>query len=482
MNQRAKIVQGAAASFPEAERGAQSWNGLFDNVVEADCLVTEIEGKIPSGLVGTMYRNGPAKRDFSECFFDGDGMIRALTIAADGTVRYQAKYVQTSKYLVEKDAPKKKVRTAGTQIPGGIFKNMFKIPANEANTSATVFGGKLLATEEGGPPYSVDLDTLETIGTEHYDGALPKRVAFSAHPHIDPNTKELYNFGMVPGKQMGLQTYKVDANNKMTMLGKIILRDGQFCHDFALSGNYMIHFITPLVASMPKFLFGLDSFFGAMQYKPELGADIALTPRSGGAPIMIKTDAFLAGHIVGAWDEGDNVFVDICTTSDAGLFDDVANYKRADFKGFNDNKVHRYQINVKTRQVSCELMSDMPLEFPRINHDYECKPSDWAYFGGSTRVGEGGLYRATIKMNRQTADLDIYDFGPNCWAMEPVFIPRPDGKEEDDGWVMTWVYQAEKRRTDVAIFDAKGIADGPLALIKLPESTGTTFHGFWQPR
>jgi carotenoid cleavage dioxygenase-like enzyme len=38
---------------------------------------------------------------------------------------------------------------------GGILGNAFRLPANAANTSVQMFGKKLLALWEGGPPYEV---------------------------------------------------------------------------------------------------------------------------------------------------------------------------------------------------------------------------------------------------------------------------------------------------------------------------------------
>ena len=68
---------------------------MFDSVKECNLTVSDIEGKVPAELIGTLFRNGPGKRDFSESFFDGDGMIRALRFLPNGQVNYQAKFVET---------------------------------------------------------------------------------------------------------------------------------------------------------------------------------------------------------------------------------------------------------------------------------------------------------------------------------------------------------------------------------------------------
>ena len=44
-----------------------------------------LEGKIPEGLTGTLYRNGPGQHDFANSFFDGDGLVRSIAFREDGS-------------------------------------------------------------------------------------------------------------------------------------------------------------------------------------------------------------------------------------------------------------------------------------------------------------------------------------------------------------------------------------------------------------
>ncbi|MGI9598275.1 MAG: carotenoid oxygenase family protein, partial [Acidimicrobiales bacterium] len=66
-----------------------------------------LEGTLPAGLAGTLYRNGPGRFDRGGLrknhLLDGDGMIQALTVA-NGTVRYRNRFVRTRKYLEESAA------------------------------------------------------------------------------------------------------------------------------------------------------------------------------------------------------------------------------------------------------------------------------------------------------------------------------------------------------------------------------------------
>ena len=153
---------------------APSCHGGLENLDdEHDYWIDDIEGELPKDLSGTFLRNGPGRqriggRPYGH-WFDGDGMISQFSFIED-RVHFRNSYVKTPKYLEETAAQKILYRGFGTQIPGGWPKNVFRFPANPANTSIVYHGGKLLALNEGGKPWKLVPDTLETVGEFTYHG------------------------------------------------------------------------------------------------------------------------------------------------------------------------------------------------------------------------------------------------------------------------------------------------------------------------
>jgi carotenoid cleavage dioxygenase len=60
-----------------------------------------------------------------------------------------------------------------------------------------------------------------------------------------------------------------------------------------------------------------------------------------------------------------------------------------------------------------------------------------------------------------------------------VFVARADAKAEDDGWVMTYVYDQSRDASDVVILDAQDFEGPPVATIALPVRVPYGFHGNW---
>ena len=70
--------------------------------------------------------------------------------------------------------------------------------------------------------------------------------------------------------------------------------------------------------------------------------------------------------------------------------------------------------------------------------------------------------------------------GPGRTGGEAVFAPRPGGKAEDDGWLLTFVYDAGKDASELVVYDAQRMG-GPIARLAVPQRVPNGFHGLWVP-
>ena len=61
----------------------------------------------------------------------------------------------------------------------------------------------------------------------------------------------------------------------------------------------------------------------------------------------------------------------------------------------------------------------------------------------------------------------------------PVFIPKHAAAEEDEGWIMAYVYDGKTDKSDVVILDARDFSGEPVAIVHLPRRVPFGFHGNW---
>lgn len=153
----------------EAERPLEPHQVIADafapvsRELDVDLKVT---GRLPDGLDGVLFRNGPGALEMGADRymhpFDGDGMIVRFDLSARG-VRYQNRFVATRERTAELRAGKMLHRAFGTNLPGGSWKNLLRLRfKNAANTNVIWHGGRLLALWEGGVPHRLEPDNLAT--------------------------------------------------------------------------------------------------------------------------------------------------------------------------------------------------------------------------------------------------------------------------------------------------------------------------------
>ncbi|MEM9152258.1 MAG: carotenoid oxygenase family protein, partial [Cyanobacteria bacterium P01_F01_bin.3] len=85
--------------------------------------------------------------------------------------------------------------------------------------------------------------------------------------------------------------------------------------------------------------------------------------------------------------------------------------------------------------------------------------------------------QALIKRDMETGEEQFWSAAPRGFGGEPLFVARPNGTAEDDGWVLLWIYNAANERTEITIFDAKDISLGPIATLKLKHHIPYGLHG-----
>ncbi|HEY7890426.1 MAG TPA: carotenoid oxygenase family protein [Steroidobacteraceae bacterium] len=85
------------------------------------------------------------------------------------------------------------------------------------------------------------------------------------------------------------------------------------------------------------------------------------------------------------------------------------------------------------------------------------------------------LYRHDL----ETGNVLRHDFGPHLVPSEAVFVPRAADGPEDDGCLLSYVYDTDADRSSVVILNAHDFAGEPQAVIELPLRVPLTFHGNW---
>ncbi len=93
----------------------------------------------------------------------------------------------------------------------------------------------------------------------------------------------------------------------------------------------------------------------------------------------------------------------------------------------------------------------------------------------------GKTFPTILKHDMQTGVTSEFALGPGRHSGEPYFIPRDGGEAEDDGFIMSFVYDAGRNASELLILDARDLQEPPIARVLLPARVPYGFHGSWVP-
>ncbi len=467
----------------------QGWETLSDETslwIDPDSIV----GELPAGLEGTLFlscvgRNKIGGQQFGH-FFDGDGMINAVTFTG-GRVHYKNRYVRTPKYINETAAQRILYRGVGTQIPGGMLKNMFRTPGNAANTSVILHGGRLLALWEGGKPWELDPATLETLGEYTFDARLSTSQPFSAHPRLDPRSGNLYNFGVFGVPKPKLHFYRIDASGKVRSNVSRHVGDYAMCHDFAITDKHAVFVLCPAFMRTPfKFLFGLRSILESIEFdESEKTKIVVLDLETAELVREYEFDAFFGFHLGNAHEQGGEISVDALCVDRMDVMDglsDVFQERGDDFRFQEAGALlNRFTLNLETGEAGrAPVQGSVAGEFPTWHPRCTGVENRYTWLGTIVENGTPYWFNAYQKIDHQTGELRVHDFGEGRFTSEANFVPAREGGAEDEGYLVSIVYNHARKKSEIVVVDAQEM-QRELAVIPLDHHVPFGFHGGFYP-
>lgn len=458
-----------------------AWTPLHEEVDAIDLEV--IDGAIPRDIDGIYLRN--TENQIHEPLgryhpFDGDGMLHQIDFSG-GKASYRNRWVRTRCFQAEQEA--------GGSLWGGLMDRVgvSRRPGfgahgglkDAASTDVIVHAGKAVATfYQCGEAYLVDPDTLETLGAAPW-GPLD---GVSAHPKVDERTGELMFFNYskhAPYMHYGV----VDAENKLVHYRPVPLPGPRLPHDMAFTENYVILNDFPLFWDVEA----LKQNAHVVRMHRELPSRFAIVPRRGDGEIRwFDAAPTFVLHWNNAYEDGDEIVLDgyFQSNPEPGKFKNApAGYEH--MMGHLDEhtfqpRLHRWRFNLKDGATKEQRLDERILEFGTINQRFAGRSYRYAY---STKSKPGWfLFSGFVKHDLQTGESIELDLAPGRYGSEAPFAPRIDAKDEDDGYLVSFIIDENTGKSECVLIDCKRFADGPVARIALPHKICSGTHACWADR
>ncbi|MFQ3585163.1 MAG: carotenoid oxygenase family protein [Cyanobacteriota bacterium] len=438
-----------------------------------------LSGRIPTGLQGSLYRNGPGRLQRGGervgHWFDGDGAILAVHFRS-GQATGLYRYVQTAGYQAEEQA--------GRYLFGGYgmrAKRLGQAPKNAANTSVLALPDRLLALWEAGSPHQLDPDSLTTLGLDPLGQVLP---SYSAHPKRDPLTGDIYNFGVQLGPNGILHLYRSDAQGRMQTHTRHPLPGLPLIHDFVLAGRYLVFLVPPVRLNPWPVLATLKSYSDSLYWDPGQPTQVWVFDRQTLQPVSrSEIEPVFQWHFGNGYEaeDGSLVFTQV-RYPDFATNRYLAEVVSGHTQTAAPATLWRIRLHPQSGQVlEAEPLLERPCEFPTVHPAQVGQPHQHLYLllhrpeVDPSRDMFGSVGRVDV----ETGSLLEADLGVGRYPSEPLYAP--DAVEPDRGWLLSVVFDGLQNRSEVWIWDAAQLDRDPYCRLALPERIPLGFHGTWRP-
>jgi torulene dioxygenase len=350
----------------------------------------------------------------------------------------------------------------------------------------------------------VTLEAKEVINHAQIHAELKGALAAS-HAKTDPDTGDLFNYNLEPGR---VSTYRVFCTSASTGETRILATfPGQpaYLHSLFLTKNQVIvcvwngHFTYSGISLLyqSNLLEAIAPFDAKSQ--PSAKATWYVVDRAGkGLVATYESDPFFSFHTVNAWEEPSPT-----DPSKTDILCELATYDNTDvmhrlyynnlMSSHEDSKKGKsrldslpYHTQFRLPDVHTNTSSSQPLpaelvfkadqmisaELPVINPSYLTRRHRYVY--GVVDRMKSTFMDGIIKFDNVSQKAIFWETEAHTPG-EPIFVQDPEGTEEDDGVLLTVVLDGIQEKSYLLVLDARDLKEMGRAEMRGPMAFG--FHG-----
>lgn len=445
-----------------------------------------ISGSVPENLSGSLYSIGPGvlerNRERIAHWFDGDGGILKVDFTSEvASATYR--YVRTEAFKQEQAEGKFSFGSYG-RLPSGSFWQKLTVPIkNRANSGIIALGDRLWTLWTAGSPYIVNAGDLSTVGIHPNFGSTKEESPYSSSAKVDPDTGNIYNFGIEYGTKAKLKLYCSDRNGKLIQQKDLPLDGFPYIHNFILAGKYLVFFIPPLRLKLMPFLSKLKSFSECLSWQPEEGTQVLIVNRQDFKIVsQRKTNSWFG------WNYGNG-----CVNEEGKIVAEVVAYQDFEINKFlatvpsdriypcSKGNLVEITVNPVTGKVEKnEKLLATPGESPMVIPSLLGKPWRFTYLFIYSQFRDSlpNLPDLVACRDRHTGELTTAYQEEDCFHV--IMTPVRYQENSQPEWLIVQVFNATANRSEIWILAGDKIDCEPIAKLVLPEVIPFGFTGVWQ--
>lgn len=501
---------------------------FLDELNETENAPLVFEGEVPSYLYGgTFVQTGPARFSFGKYKFthmlDGYSKANKVQFGKDGKATYTTKFLRSQFYnnsvqvghiargmfVGDIEPPP---HWGPTHVLGPNDNNYIKM--RRIGDQNMILADVLIGTEIQDDCVSFDQNVRDKLmgvivpGVKWDDTITPGgdlcMLGTMAHAAEDKNgvfTGAMGCTGLAGNYHM-VFNIEPSAPRTRKLLAKIPIPKGRgpsYMHSLAATPNYITLIAEPLYMNMVAVLAGESLGKGGLV----TNADATLfqvVNRKTGAVRVLEAPGFIYGHVLNSYEDGEDIVMDL-TWYEANNATTLGWMNRwfLEYMGNKEirenwprSQVVRYRLKANNEVEKTILFAEEEgqndFETPKINENFDGQKycisyhihfHTYEYDEGPSHL-KSGPFGAVGLAKRNICNGEKGGFyEPNTYPSEVQFVPNPAGTAEDDGVLLSMVFDGNTNSSFFQVLNAQTMKR--IAKTTLPIKTPFLIHASWFP-
>ncbi|XP_072388974.1 carotenoid isomerooxygenase isoform X2 [Diabrotica undecimpunctata] len=447
-----------------------------------------VTGIIPNWLNGSLIRNGPGSlkvgSDEFTHLFDSSALLHRFGIKK-GNVEYSCRFLQSEVFKKNWTANRIVACEFGTKLVKdpchSIFKRIaavFRDSSDNSMISVYPFGDELYAFGETPKIHKINPDTLETedkVAVNDYVSI----VHHTSHPHI-LNDGTIYNLGLSV-RPTGLYHSIIEFGKNENGSSKQMFEEAQivasiparwqlnpsYMHTFGITENYYILVEQPLSISIPGMIsskFNAEPLASCFRWFHEEYRNMSDSKKR-------RTQSSTDPAVWLRWFEEES-------SGDESPVDENEEDEEEENENIVERSDHETDSELELTSDEDESQSDDK----QIGDGKFYKGKPYKYFYAISSDVDTEIPGTLIKVDVESKTTKTWG-EPNCYPSEPIFVPSPEPKSEDDGVVLSAMVWGEEDTNHVGllVLDGESFTELGRAEFNTPSPAPKCLHGWFLP-
>ena len=406
-------------------------------------------------------------------------MIHAFHIA-NGRVSYRNRWVRTPKWEAEHAAHKALFGSWGnppTTDPSVLGKD-----GGVANTNIVWHAGKLFALEEAHRPFALDPADAGGAGLLGFCWRVQGRALHRASQNRSRNRRN--DFLRLFRRRRLLADARLRRHRPAPASSPATINStrpyASMVHDFMVTRNYVLFPVLPLTGSMQRAMAGKPAY----AWEADKRSYVGVMKRNAEVSSIrwFECDPCYVFHPMNAYEDGDKIVGDVMQYEAAPLFPDSDGRPGDPAKAVARLTRWTFDLAANTNTFKQDWIDDLAGEFPRFDERFAGLHYRHGFFAASSdRSDRTDGFDTLAHIDLKTRTRSVYQLPRGDAVSEPIFVPRSADAPEGDGYLLATIYRGAEHRSDLAVFDATALENGPVAVAELSHRVPFGFHGNWRP-